>query len=148
MRAKGRIVRRGASPASVFCATSRLEAVLMGAEAAVCDLRSGKACSQAQRRGRWPRHAERSTVGPRATACSVLGAAYFTGRRRAMGVCAGHRRGRAGDERRHQSNDDGNTSNIIFEIMVGGCSHEVCFEDSHGMTTTPNRNTKLVYDLT
>ncbi|KAM3410660.1 hypothetical protein ACQJBY_002721 [Aegilops geniculata] len=57
---------------------------------AICAL-----CSQAQRQGRWPRHAERSTVGPRAAACSSLGAPYLIGRRGAMGVHAGHRRGRA-----------------------------------------------------
>ena len=42
----------------------------------------------------------------------------------------------------------GNTRNIIVEIMVGGCSHEVCFEDSHERATTPSRDTKLVYNLT
>ncbi|XBI11648.1 hypothetical protein VPH35_138656 [Triticum aestivum] len=71
-RRPARLRAEGRGIASVFHAASR------STEAAVCDLRSGRACSQAQRQGRWPRHAERSTVGPRAAACSSLGAPYLT----------------------------------------------------------------------
>ena len=75
-RRPARLRAEGRDIASVFHAASRLEAILRSAEAAVCDLRSGRACSQ--RQGRWPRHAQRSTVGPRAAACSSLGAPYLT----------------------------------------------------------------------